>query len=159
MFGGGLSDVHLIKSVSATVQKQSYLHLIILFTSSLIVIASVWNPPGCTWLFIVFLLDSFVFQERHASSKVKMTRGGEEMQLSPSWQIIIFPTPSPDYCITCGRCSSPTQKQTTKAFLSVEFHPLLVANISFHSCEISGSFVINNNKWKLEWKWKKNQRK
>lgn len=78
------------------------------------------------------------------------------MQLSPSLQIIIiFPTHSPDYCITCGRCSSPTQKQTTKPFLSVEFHPLLVANISFHSSEISGSFVINNNKWKLELKWKK----
>lgn len=63
---------------------------------------------------------------------------------------MIFPTHSPDYCITCGRCSSPTQKQTTKPFLSVEFHPLLVANISFHSCVISGSLFINNNKWRLE---------
>lgn len=90
MFGGGLSDVHLIKSVSVTVQKQSSLHLIILFTSSLIVIASVWNPPGCTWLFIVFLLGSFVFQERHVSSKVKLLGEGRKCSYHRRGKLLFF---------------------------------------------------------------------
>lgn len=90
MFEGGLSDVHLIKSVSVTAQKQSSPHLIILFTSSLIVIASVWNPPGCTWLFIVFLLDSFVFQERHVSSKVKLLGEGRKCSYHRRGKLLFF---------------------------------------------------------------------
>lgn len=145
MFGGGLSDVHPIKSVPVTVQKQPSLHLIILFTSSLIVIASVWNPPGCTWLFIVFLLDSFVFQERHVSSKVKLLGEGRKCSYHHRGKLLLFFQHS--HRITASLVADaphPHRNKPQNPFYL--FHPLLVSNISFHSSEISDSFVFNNNK-------------